>query len=197
MNDKEKKAIERMKEIRTKNVHTFVNELDIVLNLIENQKAEIEALNILNENYKNNISEITSLKNYAEAEIEKKDNKIAFLKQLYKDLQNDFDNFKKDKDINYLDGIHHKKLVEKSIGQTIDKPEECWFDIFEVKVIKNNKLYGVAINEDFVTLKQISDESPEECITVIAESPLSGAIYRYNNYGDKEWQLIGTMLGYA
>ena len=130
-------------------------------------------------------------------ELEKKDNKIALLKQAYKELQNDFDNFKKDKDINYLDGIHHKKLVEKSIGQIIDKPEECWFDIFEVKVIKNNKLYGVAINKDFVTLKQISDESPEECITVIAESPLSGTIYRYNNYGDKKWQLIGTMLGYA
>ena len=88
--------------------------------------------------------------------LEKKDNKIALLEQVYKELQNDFDNFKKDKDINYLDGIHHKKLVEKSIGQIIDKPEECWFDIFEVKVIKNNKLYGVAINEDFVTLKQIS-----------------------------------------
>lgn len=129
--------------------------------------------------------------------LEKKDNKIALLEDVYKELQNDFDNLKKDKDINYLDGIHHKKLVEKSIGQIIDKPEECWFDIFEVKVIKNNKLYGVAINEDFVTLKQISDESPEECITVIAESPLSGTIYRYNNYGDKKWQLIGTMLGYA
>ena len=129
--------------------------------------------------------------------LEKKDNKIALLEQAYKELQNDFDNFKKDKDINYLDGIHHKKLVEKSIGQIIDKPEECWFDIFEVKVIKNNKLYGVAINEDFVSLKQISDESPEECITVIVESPLSGTIYRYNNYGDKKWQLIGTMLEYA
>lgn len=129
--------------------------------------------------------------------LEKKNNKIALLEQLYKELQNDFDNFKKDKDINYLDGIHHKKLVEKSIGQMIDKPEECWFDIFEVKVIKNNMLYGITINEDFITLKQISDTDPDNCITVIAESPLSGAIYRYNSYGKKEWQLIGTMLGYA
>lgn len=180
MNDKE--VIERLNRFKTIKVmygNTFAmhleqlkqlqQDLEIILNLIENQEAEIE----------------------------KKDNKIAFLEQAYKELQNDFDNFKKDKDINYLDGIHHKKLVEKSIGQIIDKPEECWFDIFEVKVIKNNKLYGVAINEDFVTLKQISDESPEECITVIAESPLSGTIYRYNNYGDKKWQLIGTMLGYA
>ena len=44
---------------------------------------------------------------------------------------------------------------------------------------------------------QISDSDVDNCITVIAESPLSGAIYRYNNYGTKEWQLIGTMLGYA
>lgn len=174
MNDKEKKAIERCNELIKESHSCWIGlsnqkAIEIILNLIKNQKAEIE----------------------------KKDNKIAFLEQAYKELQNDFDNFKKDKDINYLDGIHHKKLVEKSIGQIIDKPEECWFDIFEVKVIKNNKLYGVAINEDFVTLKQISDESPEECITVIAESPLSGTIYRYNNYGDKKWQLIGTMLGYA
>ena len=172
MNDKE--AIERCNELIKENHSCWIGitnqvAIETILNLLENQKAEIE----------------------------KKDNKIAFLEQAYKELQNDFDNFKKDKDINYLDGIHHKKLVEKSIGQIIDKPEECWFDIFEVKVIKNNKLYGVAINEDFVTLKQISDESPEECITVIAESPLSGTIYRYNNYGDKKWQLIGTMLGYV
>lgn len=133
----------------------------------------------------------------AKEEVEKKDKMIAYYKQIYENLRRDFENYKNDKDINYLDGTHHKQLVEKSIGQKIDKPEECWFDIFEVKIIKNDKLYGVAINKDFVTLKQISDESPEQCITVIAESPLSGAIYRYNNYGNKEWQLIGTMLGYA
>ena len=119
------------------------------------------------------------------------------MKQAYENLKEDFDNYKNDKDINYLDRLHHKQLVDKSIGQIIDNPEECWFDIFEVKVIKNDKLYGVAINEDFVTLKQISDEDPENCITVIAESPLSGAIYRYNNYRDKKWQLIGTMMGYC
>lgn len=116
---------------------------------------------------------------------------------MYESLKEDFESYKNGKDINYLDGIHHKKLVEKSLGQIIDKPEDCWFDIFEVKVIRENKLYGVAINDDFVTLKQISDEYPEECITVIAESPLSGAIYRYNNYRNKEWQLIGIMMGYA
>lgn len=140
---------------------------------------------------------ILNLVKKQQEEIEKKDTKIALLEQLNKDLQKDFDSYKKDEDIHYLDGVHHKQLVEKSVGQKIDKPEDCWFDIFEVKVIKNNMLYGITTNEDFITLKQISDSDIDNCITVIAESPLSGAIYRYNNYGTKEWQLIGTMLGYA
>ena len=116
---------------------------------------------------------------------------------MYKNLSDDFNNYKQGKDINYLDNNHHKQLVEKSIGQIIKEPEECWFDAIEVKVIRNNILYGANIEKDFITLKEISDEHPNECITVIAESPLSGAIYRYNNYGKQEWQLIGTMLGYA
>ncbi len=59
--------------------------------------------------------------------LKNKNTQIVFYKKLYEDLKNDFENYKNDKDINYLDGIHHKKLVEKSIGQTIDKPEECWW----------------------------------------------------------------------
>lgn len=173
MNEIEKETIEYLKECILKE-HTFEEELTLsfmvkAVNLIEKQQAEIE----------------------------KKDNKIALLEQLNQDLQTDFEAFKKDKDIHYLDGVHHKQLVEKSVGQKIDKPEECWFDIFEVKVIKNEMLYGITTNEDFINLKQIADTDPDNCITVIAESPLSGAIYRYNNYGNKEWQLIGTMLGYA
>ena len=131
------------------------------------------------------------------SELEKKDNTIALLKVLNEELKNDFEKFKKDKDINYLDNNHHKVLVENSLGQTIDKPQDCWFDAVEVKIIRNNILYRVNIDKDFITLKEISDEHQEECITVIAESPLSGAIYRYNNYGKKEWQLIGNMIGYA
>lgn len=118
-------------------------------------------------------------------------------KVLYENLKQDFEDYKQGKDINYLDNNHHKILVENSIGQIIDKPEECWFDSIEVKIIRNNILYGVNIDKDFITLKEISDEHPEEFMTVIAESPLSGAIYRYNNYGKKEWQLVGTMYGYA
>lgn len=118
-------------------------------------------------------------------------------KVLYENLKQDFEDYKQGKDINYLDNNHHKILVENSIGQIIDKPEDCWFDSIEVKIIRNNILYKVNIDKDFITLKEISDEHPEEFMTVIAESPLSGAIYRYNNYGKKEWQLIGTMYGYA
>jgi len=118
-------------------------------------------------------------------------------KALYENLKQDFEDYKNGRDINYLDNNHHKILVENSIGQIIDKPEDCWFDSIEVKIIRNNILYGVNIDKDFITLKEISDEHPEEFMTVIAESPLSGAIYRYNNYGKKEWQLIGTMYGYA
>lgn len=117
---------------------------------------------------------------------------------MYKNLKEDFEKYKKDKDINYLDGNHHKLLVEKSIGQTIDKPEECWFDQIEVKIIIDNTTYTNITSDDFITLQEIANIFPKNsCITVIAESPLSGAIYRYNNYGKNEWQLIGIMLGYA
>lgn len=171
MTEKEEKAIETFKH------------------WIEYEKANKEKIN--------KADELIEIQETILNMLEQKDIEIAFYKKIYEDLQKDFNDFKKGKDINYLDGIHHKKLVEKSIGQTIDKPEDCWFDEFEVKIIKNNKLYGVATREDFVNLKQISDEDPENCITVIAESTLSGAIYRYNNYNNKEWQLVGTMLGYA
>ena len=117
---------------------------------------------------------------------------------MYKNLLDDFNNYKNNKDINYLDNNHHKFLVEKSIGQTIDKPEECWFDQAEVKIIIDDTIYTNVTSDDFITLQEIANIFPKNCcITVIAESPLSGAIYRYNNYGKKEWQLVGTMLGYA
>ena len=142
------------------------------------------------------IEEIQAIENLIKENQELK-NKNILINHLYENLKDDFESYKKDKDINYLDNNHHKKLVEKSIGQIIKEPEECWFDAVEVKIIRNNILYGVNIDKDFITLKEISDEYPEMSMTVIAESPLSGAIYRYNNNGKKEWQLVGTMYGYA
>lgn len=196
---KEQEAIEKLTNGEKIDFNTLIRKFkkEGIENFVVTKKEYIETvLSMLKENSAEIEQKNTELAE-KNAEIEKKDKKLEILEQQYENIKNDFDSYKNNKDINYLDGIHHKKLVEKSIGQIIKKPEECYFDIFEVKVIRNNILYGVAINEDFVSLKQISDESPEECITVIAESPLSGAIYRYNNYGNKEWQLIGTMLGYA
>ena len=184
MNEEEKKAIKRCKQIIKDNNEIIkearknrdINSMQLTASLDNDSLAIETVLNLL----------------------EKKDNKIALLEQVYKELQNDFDNLKKDKDINYLDGIHHKKLVEKSIGQIIDKPEECWFDQVEVKIIVDNTIFTNVTSDDFITLKEIANIfHNKNCITVIAESPLSGTIYRYNNYGDKKWQLIGTMLGYA
>ena len=126
-----------------------------------------------------------------------KETEASLYKHLYNKTLEDFENYKEGKDINYLDGHHHKKLVEKSLGQIIKEPENCWFDAIEVRIIMEKRLYYLGPEVDFITLKEISDKHPDNSITVIAEGPLSGAIYRYNNYGDKEWQLIGNMFGYA
>lgn len=192
MSEEEKKAIEHFKNYPINWELTYeVNKMaiDKVLNLIEKQEKQLQ----------------------------EKDITITTLKHLYKELQNDFDNYKNDKDIHYLDGIHHKKLVEKSIGQEIKEPENIDFEDVECKLIIQNKIIeGMQIANEleildaggtkkreyprFLTLKDIADYIEKNNFyfgTVIAESPLSGAIYRYNNYGKKEWQLVGTMLGYA
>lgn len=77
--EEEKKAIEKMTNVRDKNVHTFVNELTIVLNLIEKQKAEIEdkqdEINVLE-------AQRDSIENQfeqAKKEIEKKDKIIDLM----------------------------------------------------------------------------------------------------------------------
>lgn len=50
----------------------------------------------------------------------------------------------------------------------------------------------------YTTLADIQAQFKEYyCFMVIAESPLSGAIYRFNNYGTNEWYKVGTMCGYA
>lgn len=137
---------------------------------------------------------------------------VALWKSLYENLKQDFEDYKNGKDINYLDNNHHKILVESSVGQVIKEPESIEIEDIECKAIIHNKLFtgwiiandmGIVTEQEyprFINLKQLSDyieiNKFGSCI-VIAESPLSGAIYRYNNYGKKEWQLVGTMLGYA
>ena len=133
-------------------------------------------------------------------------------KTMYENLLKDFENYKLGKDISYLENNHHKKLVEKSLGQIIREPENIEFKDIECKVIIHNKLFpgeliandlGIELEQEyprFISLKQIADYIEINkffSCTVIAESTLSGAIYRYNNYNKKEWQLVGTMHGYA
>lgn len=49
-----------------------------------------------------------------------------------------------------------------------------------------------------ITLEDIALQFPDNgCLTVLAERPLEGHIYRYNNYGEKEWLEVGTTCGYA
>lgn len=154
------------------------------------------------------------------SEIEKLKQQVAIYKKLYEDKTAEFEALKNKEDINYLDGIHHKDLVEASIGQIIKEPDECWFEALECTLIvkgfiheKGQVIEGTEIvNElgkevnghypDFLTLKLVADYIEKHKDTIISpmlicESPLSGVIYRYDNYGNGEWQLVGTMLGYA
>lgn len=48
---------------------------------------------------------------------------------------------------------------------------------------------------EFTTLKDIKDDYPSVEL-VIAESALSGNVYRYGNHGDY-WEEVGEMRGYA
>lgn len=105
MNDKE--IIEFWKDKQAIDIELLMNDLPKFIEIIENQKAEIE----------------------------KKDNKIAFLEQLYKKLLDYFDNFKKDKDINHLDGIYYKKLVEKQQAKIENKDKIIDLMVEEFKKI--------------------------------------------------------------
>lgn len=101
------------------------------------KKEAIEQLKII----KNNIDkEYINTKNSNAIEIvlsllEEKDNKIAFLEQLYKKLLDYSDNFKKDKDVNYLDGIYYKKLVEKQQAKIENKDKIIDLMVEEFKKI--------------------------------------------------------------
>lgn len=37
----------------------------------------------------------------------------------------------------------------------------------------------------------------EGTILVLSESYLCGAVYRYNNYNEKEWIKVGSLIGFA
>ena len=63
---------------------------------------------------------------------------------------------------------------------------------------------GTALGADYstdrkvLTLYEIASQLRDAwIITVITESPFSGKIYQYGNYGDGEWWEIGSTGGYA
>lgn len=75
----------------------------------------------------------------------------------------------------------------------------------DIKVIFDEKV--IHIMQDFeydepLTFGDILEKCIESGYTVgtillIAESYLSGTIYRYGNYGDDLWYEVGSMVGFA
>jgi len=60
---------------------------------------------------------------------------------------------------------------------------------------ENNCMKGLTLKDCLAEAKSSGYKSGT--IMVLSESYLSGTIYRYNNYGKKEWMEIGTMAGFA
>ena len=61
MTDKEKETIKRMTEVRDKNVHTFVDELTTVLNLIQTQQSEIDTLKDFKEIAESKVTDLNPI----------------------------------------------------------------------------------------------------------------------------------------
>lgn len=90
--------------------------------------------------------------------------------------------------------INPKEITFSGLGQEIITV------IIETR--RTQKCYKSYLDDDkSITLKDIEDRAKKEfkhvvLITVLAESPLSGAVYQYGNYGDY-WTKIGDLIGYA
>lgn len=92
--------------------------------------------------------------------------------------------------------------------EKIDNPQEIYFSkmgMDTVLVILNDEVVNPKWNrephdvgvDETITLEDIQKQFPYPGLLVIAESPLSGAIYRCGNYSDMAWWQVGTMAGYA
>ena len=83
----------------------------------------------------------------------------------------------------------------------IKNPEEVEFSEMILTVIYKAEGFvrlvkkGYLTEDEFTTLKDISDLFPSVEM-VIAESALSGKVYRYGNHGEF-WEEVGEMRGYA
>lgn len=92
--------------------------------------------------------------------------------------------------------------------QIVDKNECLWENIkiiFDDKYIElwnhiepdydNNCLRGFTLNDCLEEAKKKGYK--KGTITVLSESYLQGQVYRYGNYADGEWYLIGKLAGFA
>lgn len=61
---------------------------------------------------------------------------------------------------------------------------------------KNGKYYEVSFKDIMREIEQ-KEKKKVDSFIMIAESGLSGIIYRYNNYGGKELLIVGETKGYA
>jgi hypothetical protein len=90
------------------------------------------------------------------------------------------------------------------VGEKIENPEKVIMELYEVYCYDSifgqfslKDLVDKQNRQGYITLKDISDIYPTGSYIVINETALGGNIYRYNNYGNKEWIKIGEMYGYA
>ena len=92
--------------------------------------------------------------------------------------------------------------------QIVDKNECLWENIkiiFDNTYIElwndlepdyeNNCLRGLTLNDCLEEAKKRG--YTKGTITVLSESYLQGQIYRYGNYDDDNWYLVGKLAGFA
>ena len=78
----------------------------------------------------------------------------------------------------------------------IENPQEvCLHDMITVIRYLGEKADASQFIRDDLTLDNIETKGAN-LITVIAECPLHGAVYKYGNNGEY-WEQIGTVCGYA
>ncbi len=64
------------------------------------------------------------------------------------------------------------------------------------RIDKKGKYYEVSFKDIMREIEQ-KEKKKVDSFIMIAESGLSGIIYRYNNYGGKELLIVGETKGYA
>lgn len=93
------------------------------------------------------------------------------------------------------------ELVENPELEQISESAILMYTYFDNKDVMCHKAIHIdgALMHDNPTLAEISEKYKDECddFMLICESPLSGKIFRFNNYGDGNWYKIGETCGYA